>query len=89
MKKPGFSTAKAKPFKLGPLTTVASVSEARSLTSPALKATVAAAAGLLLFSSSYLPFKDAFIFGRNGRDRLTDNERDKRRYRALLMGCNL
>lgn len=51
MKKPGFSTARAKPFKLGPLTTVASVSEARSLTSPALKAIVAAAAGLLLLST--------------------------------------
>lgn len=89
MKKPGFSTAKAKPFKLGPLTTVASVSEARSLTSPALKAIVAAAAGLLLFSSSYLPFKDAFIFGKNGRDRLTDNERGKRRCQALLIGRNL
>ena len=58
MKKPGFSTARARPFKLGPLTTVASVKEARSLTSPALTTTVAAA---LLLSMSYLPFKEAFI----------------------------
>lgn len=59
MKKPGFSTARAKPFKLGPLTTVASVMEARSLMSPALTPTVAAAAAL---SVSYLAFNDAFIF---------------------------
>lgn len=62
MKKPGFSTAKTKPFKLGPLTTVASVIEARSLISPALRARVAAA---LLLSVSYLPFKEAFIFEGN------------------------
>lgn len=67
MKKPGFSTAKAKPFKLGPLTTVASVKEARSLKSPALKTKEAAAAGPLLFSVSYLPFKDAFILGETAR----------------------
>lgn len=67
MKKPGFSTARAKPFKLGPLTTVASVKEARSLTSPALKAKEAAVAGALLFSVSYLPFKDAFILGETAR----------------------
>lgn len=42
-KKPGFSTAKAKPVKLGPLATVASVREPLSLISPALKATVATA----------------------------------------------
>lgn len=58
MKKPGFSRAKAKPFKQGPLTTVASVMEARSLKSPALKATVVAAAAL---SGSYLALNDAFI----------------------------
>jgi len=58
MKKPGFSTARDKPFKLGPLTKVASVTEARSLTSPVLKATVAAP---VLLSFSYLPFKDALI----------------------------
>lgn len=58
MKKPGFSTAKARPFKLGPLTTVASVREARSLKSPALTDTVAAAAAL---SGSYLALNDAFI----------------------------
>ena len=58
MKKPGFSTARAKPFKLGPLTMVASVMEARSLMSPALTATVAAAAAL---SVSYLALNDAFI----------------------------
>lgn len=58
MKKPGFSRAKAKPFKQGPLTTVASVMEARSLKSPAFKATVVAAAAL---SGSYLALNDAFI----------------------------
>lgn len=60
MKKPGFSTARAKPFKLGPLTMVASVMDARSLTFPAVTATTAAADELL--SVSYLAFNDAFIF---------------------------
>ena len=59
MKKPGFSSARAKPFKLGPLTTVASVMEALSLTSPALRARVAVAPPFL--SESYLPLKVAFI----------------------------
>jgi hypothetical protein len=67
MKNPGFSTARAKPVKLGPLTTVASVKEARSLTSPALKTKEAAAAGPLLFSVSNLPFKDAFILVETAR----------------------
>lgn len=58
MNTPGFSTPRTKPFKPGPLTTVASVSEARSLTSLAKTATFAAAP---LLSVSYLPFKDAFI----------------------------
>ena len=49
-KEPGFSTARAKPVKLGPLTNVASVIEALNLTSPALAATVAKAAALF-FSS--------------------------------------
>lgn len=72
MKKPGLSTARVKPFKLGPLAKVASVNEARSLTSPALKANAAAAAGALLFSVSYLPFKEAFILGE-------ETERDSKR----------
>lgn len=59
MKEPGFSTARTRPVKLGPLMKVASVMEARSLTSPALTATVAAAPPFL--SMSYLPFKAAFI----------------------------
>lgn len=64
MKKPGFSTARDKPFKLGPLTTVASVREARSLKSPALKETVVEAAAL---SGSYLALNEAFIiFGELG-----------------------
>lgn len=42
-KEPGFSTAKATPVKLGPLVTVASVREPLSLSSPALKTTVAMA----------------------------------------------
>lgn len=58
IKKPGFSTAKAKPFKQGPLTMVASVMEARSLKSPALAVTVAKTAAL---SGSYLALNDAFI----------------------------
>ena len=58
MKKPGFLTATVKPFRLGPLTNVVSVMEARSLTSPELTARVAAA---VLLSFAYLPFKDAFI----------------------------
>lgn len=58
MKKPGFSRAKDKPFKLGPLMTVASVMEARSLNSPASAVTVAAAAAL---SGSYLALNEAFI----------------------------
>lgn len=59
MKKPGFSRAKARPFRLGPWTTVASVMAARSLKSPALKETVEAAAAAL--SGSYLALNDAFI----------------------------
>lgn len=62
VKDPGFSTARAKPFKQGPLTTVASVMEARSLTSPALKARVTAEAAVAL-SASYFALKDAFISG--------------------------
>lgn len=58
MNNPGFSTARANPFKLGPLTTVASVMEARSLRSPALNATVALAAAL---SGSYRALNEAFI----------------------------
>lgn len=60
VKDPGLSTARAKPFKQGPLTRVASVMEARSLTSPALKARVMAEAGVVL-SASYFALKDAFI----------------------------
>lgn len=62
VKNPGFSTARAKPFKQGPLTTVASVMEARSLTSPALKARVTAEVAVAL-SASYFALKDAFISG--------------------------
>lgn len=88
MKKPGFSTARAKPFKLGPFTTVASVKEALSLTSPALKATVAAATPLSL-SVSYLPFNDAFI----SRETKKDGARDTRRlficFRAYILDVSL
>ena len=45
-KEPGFSTAKAKPVKLGPLENVASVIETLKPMSPALAATVATAAAL-------------------------------------------
>lgn len=61
VKDPGLSTAKARPFKQGPLTRVASVMEARSLTSPALKTRVTAEAAVAL-SASYFALKDAFIF---------------------------
>lgn len=64
MKEPGFSTARTKPFKLGPAAKVASVSEARNLTSLA-KTEMFAAAPLL--SVSYLPFRDAFIINKVGR----------------------
>ena len=63
MKKPGFSTARERPFKLGPLMIVASVMDARSLTSPALTAKVEAAP---LLSASYLVFRVAFIVRRKG-----------------------
>lgn len=59
MKEPGFSTARAKPVRLGPLMKVASVTEARNLTSPALTAMLAKAAPFL--STSYFPFRVAFI----------------------------
>ena len=76
MKEPGFSTARAKPSRLGPLTMVASVMEARSLTSPALTENVAAAPPSL--SVSYLPLNVAFIVNNvedsGGRER----EREKR-----------
>lgn len=58
MNEPGFSTARARPFKEGPLTTVASVMVARSLTSPALTETVAAAA---ILSRSYRVLSEPFI----------------------------
>lgn len=66
MKKPGFSTARERPFKLGPLMIVASVIEARSLTSPALTAKVEAAP---LLSASYLVFRVAFIVSSEGDKR--------------------
>lgn len=72
MKEPGFSTARDKPVRLGPLMKVASVTEARNLTSAALTATVAKAAPFL--STSYLPLSVAFIVN-NGRE----VRRDKRR----------
>lgn len=59
MKEPGFSRERARPFKVGPLTKVASVMDALSFTSPAL--TVKVAAAVLFFSDSYLPFSEAFI----------------------------
>lgn len=46
-KEPGFSTARAKPVKLGPLENVASDMEALILKSPALAVTVAKAEALL------------------------------------------
>lgn len=62
MKKPGFSSERARPLKEGPLTKVASVMEARSLKSPVGIAMVEVAAVVdLSVSYSYLPFKDAFI----------------------------
>lgn len=71
MKEPGFSKARAKPVRLGPLMKVASVTEARNLTSAALTATVAKAAPFL--STSYLPFSVAFIVN-NGRAERRDRE---------------
>lgn len=59
MKKPGFSIERARPFREGPFTTVASVMEARSLTLLAATATVAPAEFL---SVAYVVFSDAFIF---------------------------
>nr|GMD96284.1 hypothetical protein BHM03_00039351 [Ipomoea batatas] len=56
MKAPGFSSARAKPFKEGPLTTVASVMVARSFMSPALTETVAAAAILSRMSLNDVGF---------------------------------
>ena len=58
MKKPGFSTARERPFKVGPGTKVASVMVARSLISPALKATEPTP---VLLPPSYLPLTEAFI----------------------------
>lgn len=58
MKKPGFSRARERPFKLGPATTVASVKVARSLRSPALKAREPTP---VVLSASYLPLREAFI----------------------------
>lgn len=59
MKKPGFSTARERPFKLGPATKVASVMVARSLRSPALKASEPTP--VLLPPASNLPLTEAFI----------------------------
>lgn len=64
VKKPGFSAVRSRPFKLGPLTKVASVIEARSLRSPTPPPMTATA---VLLSFSYLPFREPLIFfGRNG-----------------------
>lgn len=76
MKTPGFSTARAKPVRLGPLMKVASVTEARNLTSAALTATVAKTAPFL--STSYLPLSVAFIVN-NGRVKGQCEGRDTRR----------
>lgn len=58
MKEPGFSTARERPFKVGPATRVASVIVARSLISPALTANEPTP---VVLSASYLPLREAFI----------------------------
>lgn len=63
MNEPGLSMEKPRPLREGPLTTVASVMEARRLTSPALSVRVAEA---LLFSNSYLALTEAFIIANGG-----------------------
>lgn len=61
MKEPGFSRERARPLKEGPLTMMASVMEARSLTLPALTATVAPAEFLSLV---FLTLSDPLIIFR-------------------------
>lgn len=58
MKKPGFSTARERPFKLGPAMREVSVMVARSLALPALKESEATPP---LLSTSNFPLKVAFI----------------------------
>ena len=78
MKKPGFSTARERPFKVGPATRVASVMVARSLRSPALKAREPTP---VLLSPSYLPLTEAFIISTHPRER---KSRERERKRGLV-----